>query len=339
MGDQYGTNGDTTLGKVRPMGGAGAWGGYTGTVVSDGKGGTRYDANLSGRGEAVGRARGLAEAAANRDAYQLDYTDADSMAGLGRQDRAAQVDAMGLARDTALGNNLQSQALGQQMIGQSVAAQQSAAGGARGGGLAQAMANRQQAGGQAQFVGNAQTTLDAQRAAEMAAGRDAYMQQATGIRAGDAQAQGLNQHQAIAQMGQELSQRGLNQTGQMGYEAQGQAINKAAADASLRVNELNHNIDSASSLRAQKQADRELQTGAAGAAAGGALLAKVGDSFGGGPTPPTPTPAPTPAAYGTPESDPTDPYKYNEAVSNSDVRGKTRVTSLAAAAVARKRMR
>lgn len=323
--------GGASLGKVRPFGGAGAWGGYTGTMVDDGNGGVRYDAGLSGRQEAVDRARGLGEAAANQKAVQIDYGRADQFAGLGQQDRGFTTDAMNLTRQTALGQNLQSQRLGQQMLQQGVQAQQAAAASTRGGPLAQAAAMRQQAAGQGAFMQAGNTQLEAQRAAEMAQGREQYMGQATGLRAIDAQAQGLNQQQGINQMNQELGQRGLNQQGQMGYEAQGQAINKGAADAAMKAKEMQAGIDSAASLRAQKQADREMQTGASGASAGGALIAKVGEGFN------TPTPAP---GGGTPggapgEARPYDPY--SDDVSNSDMRTKTKVTSLASAALMRGR--
>lgn len=336
MGDNYGTNGDTTLGKVAPMGGDGAWGGYTGTVVPDGNGGVKYDANLSGRGEAVGRARNLAEAAANKQAYQIDYGQADNIAAMGQQDRGFQTDAMNLAAQTANGQNLQSQKLGQSMLTQSVQAQQAGAAGARGGSLAQAVAMRQQAAGQGAFMQQGNTQLQAQAAADMATGRDQYMQDASGLRSSDAQAQGLDQQQGIQQMQQELQQRQLNRQGQMGYEAQGQAVNNAASDAALKADELQHGIDAAASLRAQQQADRQLQFGGAIAGAGGSLIAKSAGAFGG---PPTPTPAP---AGGTPGGDagdaqPMDPYSTD--VSNSDIRSKTNVRNLATAVMARRGMR
>lgn len=340
MGDNYGVNGDTTLGKVRPMGGAGAWGGYSGTVVDDGNGGVTYDAGLNGRQEAVDRARGLGAAAAAQQAYQIDYGQANQIGAMGQQDRGFQTDAMALAAQTANGQNLQSQALGQSMLTQGVQAQQAGAAGARGGSLAQAVAMRQQAGGQAAFMQQGNTQLQAQAANEMAQGRDQYMQDATGLRSSDAQAQGLDQQQSIQQMQQELQQRQLNQQGQMGYEAQGQAVNNAAADAALKADELGHNIDSAASLRSQQQASRQLAFGGAMASTGGALIAKGGDALG-APPPTTPPPLPAPTSGGINEDG--SPRAGTgggfDPDTGSDVRMKMHVRNLATAVMARRGMR
>ncbi len=318
--------GSPDLGKARPWDGSGrgsgAYGGYAGTYVDDGNGGVRYDAGLNGRQEAVDRARSLGEQAANRGAYQIDYGQADRFAAAGQADRGFQTDALNLAGQTARGQNLQSQALGQQMLQQGVQAQQAGAASTRGGSLAQAAAMRQQAAGQGAYMQQGNTMLAGQRAAEMAQGRDAYMQQATGLRASDAQAQGLNQQQGIQQMQQELGQRQLNQAGQMGFEAQGQAVNKSAADGALKAAEINAGIDSAASLRATQQADRQQQQMGAMAAAGGALMAKGADAF---------TSMPSTSGGDDGGMDP-----YSKAVSNSDARGKTRITSLGAAAMGRR---
>ncbi len=329
LGDSYDTRGAST-GKVRPMGGQGAWGGYTGTMVDDGHGGVRYDASQNGRQEAVGRAQGLGAAAASQQAYQIDYGAADRFAGMGQGSRGYEQDSLNLAQQTARGENLQSMKLGQSMLQQGVQAQQAGAASTRGGSLAQAAAMRQQAAGQGAFMQQGQTQLDAQRAAEMANGRDMAQQQADRMRAGDATAQGLNQQQGVAQMNQELGQRGLNQEGQMGYEAQGQAINKSAADAALKAKEMAAGIDSAASLRAQQQADRQLQMGANAVSAGGAVLAKAADVFNGKPAPPQGGQA----GGSTGEAKPLDPY--SNAVSTSDQRAKVKITSLATASLARR---
>ena len=314
-----------TLGKAYSFdghnrGGTGAWGGYAGTFVDDGHGGTRYDAGLNGRQEAVDRARGLADAASKQSAYQIDYGQADKFAGLGQDSRGYEQGALELARQTARGENLQSQALGQGMLQQGLQAQQAGAASTRGGSLAAAAAMRQQASGAGSFMAQGQTQLDAQRAAEMATGRDMYQQQAGQMRAGDAQAQGLNQQQGISQMQQELGQRQLNQAGQLGYESQGQNVNNAANDAALKSAEMAQGIDSAASLRAQRQADRDVQTGAAVVGTLGAVGAKAADMYdsGGG-------------------SKSSDPDPYSTAVSNSDERGKTNIRGLAS--VARRGMR
>jgi hypothetical protein len=264
-------NGDaTTTGKAGTFGngvtvqGAGDWGGYGGTYVQGPNGEIVYDAGQSGRAEAVNRARNLGELAANRAAPQIDYTAANGFAGMGQQDRGTQVDAMGLAQQTANGTNLQSMQLGQQMLDQGVQAQQAAAASSRGGALAQAAARSQQVNGQGSFVAQGNTQLQAQRANEMAAGRDAYMGQASALRASDAQGQNLQQQQALAQQQQELQQRQQNQQTQMAYETQGQNVNNAAADAALSRDEIAHGYDATQTARQTQMANRQAQTVAAG---------------------------------------------------------------------------
>jgi hypothetical protein len=276
--------------------------------------------------EAVDHARNLGYAASQRDrAHKNDYTAANGFAGMGAQDRGTQVDAMGLAQQTANGTNLQSMQLGQQMLDQGVQAQQAAAASSRGGALAQAAARSQQANGQGSFVAQGNTQLQAQRANEMAAGRDAYMGQASALRASDAQGQSLQQQQALAQQQQELQQRQQNQQTQMAYETQGQNVNNAAADAALSRDEIAHGYDATQTARQTQMANRQAQTVAAGVNAGGALVAKGGDAIFGGS--PTTQPQQTYGDYKDP---------YSEQVSGSDERMKQNVRSLAAAVAARK---
>lgn len=297
----------------------GSWGGYSGTMVYGPDGQLHYDGSLSGRQADVDRMRGLGEAAANRAAYQNDYTQANQDALMGAEMRQQQGQAIGYARDAAMGVNSQSQALGRNMLQQGAQTQQAAALSARGGGLAQMAAMRQQQGGQAAYMQQGNTALQAQLADEMAAGRAQYQQAATQQRGQDATAQGLNQAQAVNQMGNELGQRELNQQGQMGYEGMAQNVNKMAQDAALRARETQVGMDAAAGARASRQADRDLQTvGAAASSAGaiGAGLAGMARDSG----------------SGTKSGD--DPY--SRAISQSDARSKMGVRSLAAAAMARK---
>lgn len=323
-------NGDaTTAGRVEVNTSAdgynsgGSWGGYSGTMVRGPDGKLVLDAGMSGRQADVDRMRGLGAAAASRQAYQNDYTQANQDALMGAQMRQEQGQAIGYARDAAMGLNSQSQALGRNMLNQGAQTQQAAALSARGGGLAQMAAMRQQQGGQAAYMQQGNTALQAQLADEMAAGRAQYQQAATQQRGQDVTAQGLNQQQAISQMQNEIGQRELNQAGQMGYEGMAQNINKSAQNAALANTEMKVGVDAAASARNQRQADRDLQLVGTGASMGGALvggLSNMARDDGGG----------------TKKSD-DDPY--SRAISQSDARSKTGVRSLAAAAMARKGVR
>lgn len=251
----------------------GSYGGYNGTWVTNPDGTRTFDTSKSGRAASVGRARGLGAAAASQQAYQNDYGLAEIDAANGQQDRGQQTFAAGLARNTALNGDAQSQMLGRNMLQQGVQAQQAAAMSARGGSLAQAAAMQQQRAGQGAFMQQGTNALMAQRADDMAAGRQQYMQNMTQMRGLDAQAQALHQQQAIHQMGNELDQRQLGQQGQMGYEEMGQNINKSALDAALRNEEQGAGIDAAASLRGQQQADRNLGKIGDASQMGGTLMA------------------------------------------------------------------
>ena len=304
-----------TTGKV---GSPGAYGGYTGRMVDDGNGGVKFDGTHSGRQDAVDRLSGLAGAAAAQQAYQNDYSQADKFAGLGQNARGYEQSALGLAGETARGNNLQSMALGQGMLQQGLQAQQAGAASTRGGSLAAAAAMRQQASGAGAFMAQGQTQLDAQRAAEMATGRDMYQQQVGAMRAGDAQAQGLDQSQAIQQMQNELQQRQLGQKGSMGYDSLGQDVNIGANNAALGQHEQNAGIEDKSMQRHQGKLDQGQGWVGDAASTAGSFGAGASGLSGGG-------------------SKSADPDPYSKAVSNSDVRGKTNIRGLAS--VARKGMR
>lgn len=301
---------DYSTGRVASPG---AWGGYTGHMVDDGNGGVRFDGTHSGRQDAVDHLEGLGAAAARQQAYQNDYGRADEFAAMGQGSRGYQTDALDLAGQTARGEHLQSMKLGQDMLRQGVQAQQAGAMSTRGGSLAQAAAMRQQAAGQGAFMQQGNTMLAAQRAAEMAAGRDMYQQQAGGIRAGDAQAQGLNQQQAIQQMQNELQQRQLNQKGQMGYDSLAQDTNIGATNAALGQHEQNAGVDDKSMQRHQGKLDQGL--GYVGDAV------QVAGSLGG---------SAAGMSNGASGAKPPDPY--SQAVSNSDMRTKTNVRGMGAVA-------
>jgi hypothetical protein len=321
--NSFGFNGSGQPNSTGKTASPGAWGGYSGRMVDDGKGGVVFDPTHNGRQDAVDHLEGLGAAAANREAYRNDYSEADRFAGAGQDDRGFQVDAMNLSRDTAQGKNLQSQILGQRMLAQGVQAQQAGAASTRGGALAAAAAGRQQAAGQGAFTQAGNAELEAQRAADMARGRDAYMGQATGLRASDATAQGLNQAQTVQDMRNELDQRNLNQTGQMGYDEMAQDTSIGAANAAVGKRAIDAGAQDTSSNRHQGKLDQGMGWVADGVSTAG--------SFGA-----------TAAGYGTAgdkgyvtgsggqPAKPPDPY------SNSDARTKAKIHSMATAALARR---
>lgn len=311
------TGGPDSTGKAASEG---AWGGYSGRFVDDGQGGLRFDGTHSGRQDDVDHLSGLAGAAMNQAAYQNDYRQADKFAGLGQGSRGYETDALGLAGQTARGENLQSMKLGQSMLQQGLQAQQAGAAGARGGSLAQAVAARQAAAGVGSYMANGNAQLEAQRAAEMANGRDMFQQQAGAIRGNDATAQGLNQQQALARMQNELAQRQLNQKGQMGYDSLAQDVNVAASNAALGQHEQNAGIDDKSMQRHQNKLDQGMGWVGDAAAAAGSVGGKVAGMTSGG--------------SGGGDVDP-----YSKAVSNSDVRSKMRIHNLSTAVMARKAVR
>ena len=242
---------------------------------------------------------------------------------LGQMDQLGISEKLGLASETARGNNLQSMALGQGMLQQGLQAQQAGAASTRGGSLAAAAAMRQQAAGQGAYEAQGSTMLRAQQAAEMANGRDMYQQQAGAMRAGDAQAQGLDQSQAIQQMQNELQQRQLGQKGQMGYDSLGQDVNIGANNAALGQHEQNAGIEDKSMQRHQGKLDQGAgwvgdAASVAGSFGGGVAGVSDGSVYGKAGAAASGTPPPT---------------------TTSDSRAKSNIRGLASVAVARKGMR
>lgn len=187
----------------------------------------------------------MGAAAANRGAYQVDYSQANADRQGYAEDRAHAGDTR-MRQQTAL--NLQQQAatgeapsraeiLGSQMAGQALNAQMAAAAGARGGPLAQAAAQQQASAGTAQYLSQAQNQMAGLRAQEMAQARDSFMAGASGMRGQDyqgaqqalaASAQSAQQAQFQGQM--EMGQRQLNQQAQMGYEEAAQGAYQYGSD-------------------------------------------------------------------------------------------------------------
>ena len=313
-------DGDNTIGKARSPG---AWGGYNGRYVDDGNGGTKFDGTHSGRQDAVDHLQGLAGAAMNQQAYKNDYSQADRFAGAGQQDRGFQTDAMDIARRTAFGTFSPATDLGRKTLVSGVDAQKALAASTRGGSLAQASAMRQQAEAQGAFVQQGNNDIDAAHANEMAAARKQYFDNATGLRASDATAQGLNQSQTMSQMDNELKNRQRQDRGQQGYDDLAQDTNIGAANASLGQHEQNAGVEDKSMQRHQNKLDQGVGWVGDGVSTAGSLGSGASGFSGGGP----------PGAGAKP------PDPYSQQVSASDSRAKTGIRSLATAVMARRGMR
>jgi hypothetical protein len=196
----------------------------------------------------------LGQAAGQRGAYQNNWQQSD-------QSRGQQGQAMGLMQGAATGQApSQAQALGRNMIDQSLNAQMAAAASARGGSLAQAAAMRNAAtmGDASRQQGMNQ--LSALRAQEMAQARDAYFGAASGMRQQDIGQQGMN-------MQSELAQRQLNQQGQQFYDQLGWNTMRADQEGRMQRSGLDSQEYLAQKAMNQHSTDRE--TGVIGSIIGG----------------------------------------------------------------------
>lgn len=235
----------------------------------------------------VDRYRGMGEAAANRDAYQVNFDRANQDARSALAARGNQTDAASMLRAAAYGNAPSAAAIqGQQVGGQSLAGALAAGGGARGMAAptmqraAMMQQQQQQLGGLSQFAG--------MRAGEMDAARGGYLGGVTGMREQDYRGQALFQRQAEAQAQAENFQRDLNQQGQMGYEQMGFDVNAEALNAGLRrkaiqaqLNEADRKASESQTARAQQLAGAVMSgvagvAGYAGSAAGAGVAPKPG---------------------------------------------------------------
>lgn len=209
-----------------------SWGGFAGRP-NDPNGNPGGIA--SGAAQDVNRYRGMGEAAANRQAYQNNWGNANAYARQAQGARGAQGMALALQAQAAMGQAPSAaQALGQNMLDQSLQAQMAGAASARGGSLAQAAAMRNAAQGAGAMQMQGMNQMSALRAQEMAQARGDFMQGASGMRGHDFQAQGLAQQQNAMDMQSELTQRGLNQQAQMGYEQMGYNVNAAQQAGALQ---------------------------------------------------------------------------------------------------------
>lgn len=245
-----------------------SWGGFAGRAPSEGNPGGL----ANGATRDINRYRGMGQQAAQRGAYQIDYSSAAADRQRAEAARYDQQDAMGMARAAAQGTApSRAELLGQRMVGDSLDAQMAAAASARGGPLAQAGAMNAAAAQAAQQQQRGVNDIAALRADEMARAREAYAGQAAGIRQQDYAGAQQAAQMAQAQAQSEWQQRQMNQQAQMGYEQMGNDVNRAQqqgaleryridADVAERTNQRNYE-------RQQKSDDRWFS--AIGSAVGG----------------------------------------------------------------------
>lgn len=222
----------------------------------------------SGRQDHVNRYRGLGEAAAARQAYQVDFERAKADQARGLAVRGNQMEAARMLGAAAHGGAPSAaNVMGAQVAGQSLEGALAAGAGARGGLAQQAAANRAgmlqqqgvQLGGMNQYAG--------MRAGEMDQARGAYLGGVTGIRNQDFQSQGLAAQQAEAQAQAENFQRGLNQEGQMAFEQRAFDVNALELERGLRQKQIYAGQFAANAAR--QQANKDAQMGFVGNVIGG----------------------------------------------------------------------
>lgn len=268
----FDSSGDETTYDPTQVGGGGQTihygsGNGQGTLVSG------VDPNTS----ELNRYRSMGEAAAARQAYQVNFGKSLGDESQGFQDRNSQILAASGLRNAAEGNApSQAAILGNQAAGQSLEAQMAAAANGRGGvqtkgsiGAAAAqsqaaqMASQQQLGNVAQYSG--------MRGAEMQHAQQSYGAAGGTMRTGDYAQQGMAQQRAEAQGQSEFTQRQLNQQGQMGYEQMGINNQQAESDGALRQAAMTaqSNADATSSHDARNA--RNLQIATSGMQAVGTL--------------------------------------------------------------------
>jgi hypothetical protein len=231
-----------------------------------------YAVGLNGFEAERTRYRGLGEAAANRQAYQPDFSAAQADRAKNLQARGQQVEAAGMMRQAAEGNAPSRAAImGEQVGGQSLDAAMGASAGARG--LGAASAQRQGATGMGAMQNGAMGQMAGLRATEMGDAREAYGKGLAGIRSGDYENQGLSQQQAEARAESENFQRRLNQSGQMTYEQAAINATQMELDAKARIAGAQTQENATATAAHDARNDRYMRTAVA---AGTAIAAAAG---------------------------------------------------------------
>ncbi len=224
------------------------------------------------------RYRDMSNDMAHRDAYQADWPAADRDRQQGTESRGAQNDALNLQRSTAQFGNLPAYGYGQSLLDKGVQTQTAGALSARGGPLAQMAALGNARTNEAGFRQRGMTALNAQRADDMAQGREQYMYGATGIRDLDQRSQSLAQQQAETQAKSEQAQRDLNQQGRQTLDKLGFDVTKQTVDANIRERSALEARADTNARASEARDDRWRQGVAAGISAIGTIAGKASDA-------------------------------------------------------------
>jgi hypothetical protein len=167
------------------------------------------------------RVGGLAEAARNEKAPQMDLTQVNQTRSQAQEGRGNELQALGLARDAAMGNAPSAaQATLQKGVDAANQGAASMAASARGGGGNLALAGLQAGQQQAQNIAGAGQNAAILRADEMAKAREAFMSGSVQQRANELQAQGLDQKSAMDQATLESQSRDRALRGSTEFEKQ-----------------------------------------------------------------------------------------------------------------------
>lgn len=238
------------------------------------------DQGLQYGGNAQGEAQRLQQQGSQmgeRRAPRLNWKQADAYGQQAQGARDSQSDAMSLAQAAAYGNAPSAaQMLSQNMLDQSLQSQMAGAASARGGSLAQAAAMRNAANQAGVMQQQGMNQIGAMRAQEMAQARGEYGQMAGAMRGQDFQAQQIAQQQQMMGAQNQLSQRQLNQQGQLAYEGMAQGAYGSQLNANMGVAGMQEQARQADIQRKwqssenEKQFTRDLAGKVVGGAMGGA---------------------------------------------------------------------
>ncbi len=266
----------------------GLWGGNKGTykrhvVNADGTSGAEL---ISTPEQAdADRYRGIGQGMQGRDAYQLQYGDANAAHTQGAESGQAQNQASNYWQRQATGQDRTAYNYGQGLVQRGVQNQQAAAMSSSGGALAEMSALKRARGGQAAFEQKGTNENMAQQFDSMAAGRSGYAQNLAATRKMDQTGQHLSDQQTEMQAKSEADQRRLNDAGQYGMDRMAFDVHGAALGA--RQHQQAVGQQEADARDAARDADHTRQMGylttgltVVGGAVGGPGGAMAGQAFG-----------------------------------------------------------
>lgn len=208
----------------------GQWGGSTGTFTNhtNPQDGTHYATPVSTPEQSdVNRYKGIGQGMQGRDAYKLQFGDANTDHAQGLTSGESQGDANDQWQKQATGQDMQAYNYGQGLLQRGAQNQEASALSTAGGALGGMSALRGQKAGQAAYMQRGTNDLNAQHADDMAAGRTGLSQGLAAQRGLDQQGQYLSDQQTELQAQSEDAQRKLNDAGQYGMDQLG--INTEAA--------------------------------------------------------------------------------------------------------------